>query len=368
MAKMNPGWPLLVALTLLCGGVARADEVAAAAPVPVATPEAISQAIVHHVPPAEAKEREPLRLAAAVENAWAETALVVRYRAVSAAQEAAFAEVPFERSSTGAYYAVIPVAGVVRPGLVYYVVGIAKDGREVAHFASAAAPHEVRVEPSTGLRWIEAEKRRLGGRYDRVHAYFDAISFGNELGEADYYYRSEIDWTHRVVTALYSFSLGYGFIQGETPSLRNPDDPRFVERGSRYGFGSIRLRANEKLWFDVGVLLGFSHDGFAPGVRAGITLGRDWRTCVQAGGEIVADLGNTWWIQLKWDTVPPFLMSARITSTELPGSALEGGASLSVHADYPLTSRINLGAKLSMNARERRPASVGGGLAVSVEF
>ncbi len=345
-------------LVLLSARVAQAGE---SAPAP-------TQAVVHHVPPAEAAEHEPLRLAAMVENAWAETALVARYRPADAPARAAFKEVPFERSSTGAYYAIVPISAVVRPGLVYYVVGIDKDGHEVAHFASAASPHEVRVEPPTDARWIEAERRRLGGRIDKVHAYFDAVSFGKALGEQDYYLRSEIDWTHRLVTTLYSFSLGYGFVQGRTPSQRNDAEPLFEQRGTRYGFGSVRVRASEYLWLDGGVLLGFSHEGFAPGVRGSLTIGRDWRTAVQVGGEFIRDLGGTGWVQLQWDTVPPLLMAARITTTSLPGSALEGGAILSLHADYPVTDRITLGATASMNAREHRPASPGAGVSMSVDF
>jgi hypothetical protein len=327
-----------------------------------------AHAIVHHVPPAEAAEHEPLRLAAVVENAWAEAALVARYRAASDAPGASFKEVAFERSSTGAYYATIPLSVVSRPGFVYYVVGIAKDGQEVAHFASAAAPHEVRVEPPSDARWIEAEERRLAGRHDRVRTFVDAVTFGTSLGARDYYLRSEIDWTHRLVTRLYSFSLGYGFVEGRTPSNRNDLDPQFVTRGSRYGFGTVRLRALDQLWFDGGVLLGVSHVGFAPGVRGQIIIGRDWRTAVSVGGEVIRDLGSSWWVQLQWDTVPPLLMSARIMSTDLPGSALEGGSTLSLHADYPFGDRVTVGATLSADAREHRPAAPGAGLSLAVEF
>jgi hypothetical protein len=331
----------------------------------VAFAAAPAQAVVHHVPPAEASEHEPVRLAAMVENAWAETALVARYRAASAST---FTEVPFERSSTGAYYAVIPLAAVARPGFVYYVVGIDQDGHEVPHFASAAAPHEVRVEPPADARWIEAERLRLGGRTDRVTAFFDAVNFGTTLGPRDYYLRSEVAWTHRLVTQLYSFSLGYGFVEGRTPSVRDDTNPMFVDRGARYGFGSVRLRATEVLWLDGGVLLGFSQEGFAPGVRAAVTFGREWRTAVQVGGEVIRDLGSTWWVQLQWDTVPPLLMSARITTTDLPGSALEGGSFLSLHADYPFSDRVKLGATVSGDAREHRPAVPGAGLSLDVEF
>jgi hypothetical protein len=368
----------IVALGMVAGlaaGEARADEAPAvearadAPPASAPADAAAVQTIVHHVPPAEADEGQTLRLAAVVENAWAEKSLVVRFRPARAAADARWQEALFERSSTGLYYAAIPAAALARPGVAYYVVGVTSDGREVPHFASAASPHEVRVEPAAAVRWIEAERRRLAGRVDRFRLISDLVSFGDDLGgEQDWFVRSEVDWTHRLVTRLYSITLGFGFIEGRTASVRDEAMPRYEERGARYGFGELRLRASEILWIDAGVLLGFSHGGFAPGARGRLIIGRDWRTSVQLGAEYITDVGGTFWVQLQWDTVPPFLMWARVTSTELPGSALEGGAQLSLHADYPVTERFTIGATLSANARERRPAAPGLGLSASVEF
>src|SRR5262245_34647073 len=117
-------------ILVVLASAARADEVAR----------------VHHVPPAEVRPGEALRLIAAVDDSWAETALIVRYRQLGSTMPTAardvrtpeppYHEVTFERSSAGGWYATIPAAAVRPPGVAYYIVGILPDGKEVAHFAS----------------------------------------------------------------------------------------------------------------------------------------------------------------------------------------------------------------------------------------
>lgn len=353
-------------------GVAQADEpelpaeatVATTAATPAAAPVA---AVVRHVPPPEAEPGEALRLAAAVANAWTETSLVARYRRARSNDD--FVDAPFERSSAGGYWATIPGGAVRRPGLEYYIVGVRRDGQAVAHFASEQWPHEVRVEPTVGLRWMEAEHRRLGGRERRIA--FDLVgnSFGDVYGN-DYYYRGELGWTQRLVTWLYSFTLGYGFIAGETPDRRSnePMEVITLEKGLRYGYGETRVRLHRVIWVDLGAILGFSQDGFAGGVRGDLVLGKEWRSCVKVGGEWLGDMGNTYWLELQWDTVVPFLMSARIRATDLPGAVLTGGGGIEYTVKYPVSDRISIGAKAAFNARDRRPGSFGGGLSAAIEF
>jgi len=325
------------------------------------------RATVRHVPPAETDGDAPLRLVAEVIDAWTEARLVARYRSAGG-QVAAFAEIPFERSSAGGYYATIPAADVRRPGVEYFIVGVLADGSEVPHFGTAQSPHAVRVEPPTELRWIEAERDRLHDRMARVRARTEAIQFGASDGR-DYFIRGEVDWTSRLITRLYSFTLGYGFIEGWTPGPRDPDsdDPSF-EHDARYGFAEVRVRMHRSVWVDGGVAMGFSHEGFSTGVRGQVVFGQEWRSCVQIGAFWLQDLDAELWLRMQWDTVPPFLMGARIASTRLPGSDVGGGAIITYDIMYPFSDRIGITASVSYAARGQRPGNIGGGLATSFEF
>jgi hypothetical protein len=344
-----------MALVSVESGVARADD-----GVEAKTP----RALVHHVPPVEAQAGRVLELVAVVEDAWRENTLLARYRRMG--DKGAFREVPFERSSAGGYYATIPARDIARPGIEYVIVGIMREGGEVEHFASAAWPHAVRVEPETSTRWIEAEHRRLKDRLSQLHAEVEGNSFGATYGR-DYYLRGEIDWTHRVVSWLYSFSLGYGFLEGSTPSELTS---AFVTKGVglRYGFGQVRLRATEVLWLDAGVIIGFSQDDISTGVRGQLVLGKEWRSCVTLGAEHLADLGSSGWLRLQWDTAAPFLMAAEVRATNLPSSTGTTATMIQYEVKYPLTAKATVGANVTFGARGHRPGSLGGGLMAALNF
>lgn len=321
-------------------------------------------ATVHHVPPLEAQAGELLELVAVVEDAWRETALLARYRRMG--DQGPFREIPFERSSAGGYFAAIPASAMARPGIEYLIVGVRREGGEVEHFASAAWPHEVRVEPMTSTRWVEAERRRLEHRLSRLHMELEGDSFGTTYGP-DYFLRGEIDWTHRVVSALYSFSLGYGFLEGKVPD-RLAAGAVTQDVGLRYGFGQVRLRATHVVWLDGGVLIGFSQDDFASGVRGQIILGKEWRSCVTLGAEYLSDLGASGWLRLQWDTVAPLLMLAEVRTTNLPIGTGESAVLVKYEAKYPLTPAITVGGNATFGARGHRPGSFGGGLSAAVDF
>jgi hypothetical protein len=320
--------------------------------------------MVRHVPPAEAPPDEPLRLVASVDDAWAETALVLRWRPLDGAT---YSAVPFERSSAGGWYATIPGPAMHAPGVAYYILGSSREGGEVVHFASADAPHVVRVEPTPEERWTQAERARLLGRTARVRARFQAASFGTDDGD-DWFARGEVDWTHRLVSTLYSFTLGYGFVQGVTPAMRGAAGMPGLENGARYGYGEVRWRAHESVWLDTGVMLGFSQDGFSAGTRANLTLGKEWRSCVQLGFEYLGGLGKSGWLRLQWDTVTPLLMGAEVRLTDLPGAVIPGGVMLTVDAALPVGKRVTIGVQVTYAARSQTQGSFGGGLSTAFEF
>jgi len=350
---MRPRLAMAFALALL--GAARpaaADE--AAAP----------RATFHHAPPAEAPGGAPLRLLAIIDDAWHEI-LVVRYRPVGGGPM--FAEAPFELSTTGEYIATLPADAVRRPGVEYWVVGTGKDGKSTDHFASAAWPHVVRVEPDAGLRWIEAERRRLAGRASRVRAAFTGQDFGPQGGAKDWYLRGEVDLTHRLVTHLYSFTVGFGTVDGATPSA-DTMAPVEEKRSARYGFGGVRLRLASSVWVDGRAIMGFDRSGFIAGGGAELTLGREWRSCVKAGFEAAGGLGPTLWFRLQWDTVPPFLMGATAIKSDLPDAHRSDGGAIAYDVSYVVGGRFTLTAAVSLAGRGRRSGGLGGSFGAAVEF
>lgn len=336
----------ILMLTIAAGAVEAAEPPAAA--------------LVRHLPPSEATAGSELRLIAVIDDAWAERGLIARYRWIGS--DGAYASAPFRRSSTGGYYAVIPAAAVKRPGLAYYIEG-AKGAQP--HFASPGDPHVVRVERETRSAWIEQELHRLGGRRYSVRAGVHAQDFGGDSGE-DRLIRGEIDWTYRLVSALYSIHLGFGVVEARTPLAGAAAEPE--RRGYRYGYGGMRFRLRDGVWVDGRAIIGMSDQGFSPGGGAQLILGDDWRTCVKIGGELSEALSYRAWITLQWDTVPGFLMSATAGTTDEPRAEIDTGGYVLYEIRYPLSPALALSGTLSYAARGNRPGGLGGGLGTELTF
>jgi hypothetical protein len=322
-------------------------------------------AAVHHVPPTEAELGEALRLVAVIDDAWKEGELVARYRVMGSRSH--FADASFERSSAGGYYATIPARSVSRPGVEYYIVGVRRGAGEVEHFGSSDAPHPVRVEPPARLRWIEAEKRRIAGRRSRIRTDLRAVDFGGVDGARDLFGQVEVDWTYRLVTTLYSINLGFGALEGKTPSgLEGPVDE--LDRGVRYGYGGVRLRMAPSVWADARAIIGFGREGFISGVGGQLVLGKEWRTAVSLGAEYVEELGPQARVRVQWDTVPPFLMGLAVTLSNWPDANLKSGSYVEYDVSYALSEQLRLTGRVSFAARGNRPGGLGAGLATTFEF
>ena len=332
----------------------------AAVPAAHAT-ETENTALVRHLPPSEALAGSELRLIAVIDDAWAEGGLIARYRWVG--DDGRFFSAPFRRSSAGGYYAVIPAAAVKRPGLAYYIEG---SSAARPHFASPNDPHVVRVERQASKAWAEQELYRLGDRRYSLTVDTHYQDFGNSLG-TDRYGRGEIDWTYRLITGLYSINLGFGFLEGRTPTGLEPDATT-ERRGYRYGFGGLRFRLRESVWVDGKVMIGMSDEGFSPGGGGQLILGDDWRTCVKLGAEYSDALSYRAWITLQWDTVPGVLMSATAATVDEPRASIDAGSFVIYEVKLPVSEAIALSAKLSYGARGNRPGGIGGGLGTELTF
>lgn len=374
-ARANRPALLLAALLCLAPAAAAAQPQDAPAPaaeqpdVPQDAPQQPASSLparstVLHVPPSQAAAGQDLRIVAAVDAAWTEASLLLRYR--PAGSDAAYAESPFERSSAGGYHATVPAAAVRRPGIEYYIAGTLPEGDETVHFASQHAPHRVIVDWTPEERWTQLERQRLNGRLGSVSTTVHGHNFGNRYRRDDFYARGELEWTYRLLGRLYAISVGYGMIEGRTPNNRTAM-AESEKQGARYGYGSVRLRLHPSAWLDGRAALGVSREGFIAGVGAALTLGKPWRSNVSFGGEILQEMGPSAWFRLTWDTVPPFLMSAAVVKTDLPAAALENGSYLVYEIRYPASPRLTLQGSLSFGSRDG-PGNFGGGLGAALAF
>jgi hypothetical protein len=350
-------------LVSLLASIASVSLARADAPAPPVQPPP-AKSIVVHVAPTSTRAGEPIELEAMIDAPFAEQ-LTVRWRAIGSAE---WHDAAFERSSAGGWFASLPA--VASPGIEYYIRGTDQAGGETAHFASAEAPHVVRVDPSLLDRLEALDRERLADRLDEVALDVVAHNFGNRFAIPDWFVRSELVYSHHLLRTLHQVSFGFGSIAGRTPENRMPIDMGGddVWRAMNYGFGQVRMRVHPSVFVDGRVGLGVSHDGFAGLGRAQITFGKPWRSCVAVGGEYVGDIGPTGWVRLQWDTAWPLLMGASVVRSDLPGAIVDpAGLYIAYDVAYQLANRVTVRAQLSYGARDGS-AHAGGGLGTAVSF
>ena len=343
-----------IALLALLAAPARADD----APAP---PRAAPHSLVAHVAPSSRAIGEPIEIEAMIDAPFAER-LTVRWRALG---EPTWHDARLERSSAGGWFAQLP--GALPPGIEYYIRGTDAAGAEVDHFASAAAPHVVHVDPSLVDRLEALDRARLGGLVNEVSLDVAGHDFGNRYDLADHFVRSELVYTHRFLRILEEVGFGFGSISGTTPVMSAPGGD-VATHDLRYGFGQVRLRVHPSVFLDGRVGLGVSYAGFEGGIRGAITFGKPWRSSVTVGGEYLGDLGGSAWVRLQWDTAPPFLMGASVVRTDLPGALISrAGLYLAYDIAYRLAGQVTLKAQVSYGSRDGA-AHFGGGLGTAVAF
>ena len=358
----------LAALVALAGRGARADD----APPPDAPPEPPAdapaatavRALVAHVAPHASEAGRPIELEAQIDAPYAE-ALVVRWRVVGARD---WRDATFERSSAGGWFATLPAADP--PGVEYYIHGMDAGGVAVEHFASAQAPHVVRVVPALFDRLERADRQRTGGRVHEVSFDVTGHDFGNRNDLRDYFVRAEVGYTHRLFRVLHQVTFGFGSLGGTTPrageTMPGPDAE--LDKALRYGYGEARVRVHPSVFFDARAAVGASHAGFRGGARGQVIFGKPWRSSLGIGGEYLGGLGGTGWVRLQWDTAPPLLMGASIVRTDLPGAVVDrAGLYIAYDVSYRIADRVAVRAQLSYGARDGA-AHPGGGLGTAFDF
>jgi hypothetical protein len=316
------------------------------------------------LPSGEARANAPLIIKVSVATAWSEAELLVCYRTIGGLP--GYTEIPLARSSTEGHFAEIPAAAIREPGVEYYIAEHLADGSEILHFAAPDAPHRVLVTSSVNERWMGVERERLGGRVSSVSLWVQQVSFHNRSDLTDHYRRGEVTWDHRLLGHLYAISIGYGYIEGETPIMLD-QTPMSQSRSARYGYGGATLRLQPWLWVDGRLILGVGTDGLIVGGRGVVTLGQPWRSSVDIGLEHIDEMGPSGWIRLQWDSVPGFLMGAAVMSTNLPGAELTDGRALVYDVRYRLSAWASVMALVSLGVRQG-PVRIGGGAGASFTF
>jgi hypothetical protein len=342
---------------------------------------------VHHVPPADAVAGDSLSIAAEVERGWSAT-LDLHVRA---ADRPGWRVIHFRRAAPDRYVAAIPSELLHPPGFEYY---IASGPPARLHFASPGRPHPVLVRPPPEELERQAEVERHRGRRAQARFTGELVDFGRRTIEdtatgeerdvGDRYYRIETDFTYRLLRLpLTALRFGYMRLVGTTPALADrvgecrrdeeqtegEDGPCSVEAGFRGGaWFELRFRFGRVLAVDGRGLIVATPLGVGFGGRGELRFGDDTGSHFALGGEVVQEVGSTFFARLGWDTVPGFPMATTIEITDYPSAHRDAGVRLLYDVAYALPNGLRLGARAGYQARDQFVGGFTGGLSLAHDF
>ncbi|HMI93920.1 MAG TPA: hypothetical protein VK509_21245, partial [Polyangiales bacterium] len=241
------------------------------------------------------------------------------------------------------YVVAIPTASIGEPGFSYWVVERGGGGSERALFASAAAPHHVRVTLS---RADESERERMrerAGRRSTVIASAEWVDFGARkllAGGAthpDRYYRLEAGYGYSFLRTVEDVQLTVVRVRGEAgavidglgapvDALGTPvdglamavDSTELLEPGIDYGRAQVTLFVRDGIRLRGSTLLGASQKGFEYGGGGSMVLGEPEAASFTLGVEAITTLGATGLMRLGFAVTPALPMGASLELTSFP--------------------------------------------------
>jgi hypothetical protein len=337
-----------------------APQPSAMAPAPPASaprPLPVEPAL-HHVPMTVAPRRESLTIGARIDRPDLVKRAVLVYSHGQAVDEALF-----ERSAVAGtpYIAVIPAEAVDGPTFAYAIELERPDGKRVAVFASRENMQPVQVVSDSVDAEEDALLTRLHGRRFVVDASGEYVSFGTVQGAPDYYWRSDVGVTYRMLRVVSDFGIRGGLYRG---SGFVPDKNSVSDVGLNYGAPWVRLRATDWLHFEGEFLTSITEVGFSMGGGGAVLMGDEYASHLTLGVEGVDVFGVRGYsrfdvVASRWLRVAPMIEVTNMRHAPTPGVRLVGEAGIGLGYGWLLTVRAGYQAR----AFNSGGPSVGGGLA-----
>ncbi len=258
------------------------------------------------------------------------------------------------------YRVELPAACVALPALRYYAVLISADGSEQPLFASAAAPHRVRVTYGSER---ESELRRLrarGWQRSTVRLAAEGVDFGTRKTAAgtdlpDRYYRLEAGYAYAFYERIEDISLTLVRVRGQGGNTVG-DTSELLDPGIDFGRANVTLFAFDFLRLRSALLLGASQQGFEWGGSGEIVLGDPLAEHMLIGVESLTTLGSTGYVSLGFNASRAIPMAARVELTDFPL-----GSDAAVRLLYEIGYRFTPMTELVVRAGYQGRTSVIGG-------
>jgi hypothetical protein len=198
------------------------------------------------------------------------------------------------------------------------------------------------------------------GRRAEVSARFDLVSYTSSGAPADGYYRVE-GAVGYLLLALPVKTLRFGYIdqhgQHDLGGAGGMMRTRF-----RGGWSEVTLALSDGLEVDARVVALVNDKSFDVGGRGEVRVGIEHGSHIALGFEWFGGAGAAGHFRLAWDTVPRFPMSAAIEIGTYPVPGGDLGVRFIYDVTRELPHGVDIGARVSYQARDQDSGGLTGGL------
>ena len=170
---------------------------------------------------------------------------------------------------------------------------------------------------------LAAEAQADKATIHALEGYFEFVDFNRFRGN-DYYLVTEADFMYRVGTWFYSVRTGFGILSGRggrVADLDNSNDPALQKGGVvgfNYGYVETEFRFHRLFAMSARLLGGQTMRGDGIGGELRMRIGNETGTNLVLGGSIASDIGALGLLQLEWDVIRGWPMSASVIVTNQP--------------------------------------------------
>ena len=224
---------------------------------------------------------------------------------------------PLTPDGDGYFRGFLPPSEIAPPFVEVFAEAVAADGSPAAALGVPDHPQRIIVDEQP------AGPTSPGPGRSAIRGYFEFVDFNRFRGN-DYYLVTEADFMYRVGTWFYSVRTGFGILSGRggrVADLDNSNDPALQKGGVvgfNYGYVETEFRFHRLFAMSARLLGGQTMRGDGIGGELRMRIGNETGTNLVLGGSIASDIGALGLLQLEWDVIRGWPMSASVIVTNQP--------------------------------------------------
>ncbi|MSP59492.1 MAG: hypothetical protein EXR72_03960 [Myxococcales bacterium] len=193
-----------------------------------------------------------------------------------------------------------------------------------------------------------------GPGHSAVRGYFEFVDFNRFRGN-DYYLLTESDFMYRIGPWLYSVRTGFGILTGRggkvadldptdnapvCPHAKDTEDKTCGhEVGFNYGYIEGEFHFGRLVGASTRLLAGHTVQGQGVGLELRLRVGSETGTNLVAGMSVFSNIGMLGLLQLEWDVIKGWPMSASVMVTNQPAGGGPTGGDIGVRLVYQVGYR-----------------------------